>query len=66
LGAGGGFRSIFKKGFGFKGKSVPVCFTEVMEGFDRTGRSGNYREGEANREVIGTKSGVGVPGKIKG
>jgi len=37
-----------------------------MEGFDRTGRSGNYREGEDNREVIGTKSGVGVPGKIKG
>lgn len=66
LGAGGGVRSIFKKGFSFKGKSVPVCFTEIMEGFDRTGRSGDFREGEENRKMIGAESGEGVPGKIKG
>jgi len=44
LGAGRGVRSIFKKGFGFKGKSVPVCFAEIMEGFYRTGGSGDFRE----------------------
>ena len=66
LGAGGGIRSIFKKGFSFKDKSIPVCFAEVMEGFDRTGGSGDFREGEENGEMIGTEGCEGVPGEIKG
>ena len=39
---------------------------EVMECFDRTGGSGDFREGEENREMIGTEGCKGVPGEIKG
>ena len=65
LGAGGRVGKVFKKGFSFKGKGVPVCFMEVVEGFDRTGGSGDFREGEEDGEVIRTKGGKGVPGEIK-
>ena len=57
LGAGGGVRIIFKKGFSFKGKSILFCFAEIMGGFERTGGSGDFREGEENREMISTESG---------
>ena len=46
LGAGGGFRKIFKEGFSFKGEGVPICFTEVVESFDRAGVSVDFRKGE--------------------
>ena len=39
---------------------------EVVEGFDRTGGSGDFRNGEENRKVIRTEGGKGVPGEIKG
>ena len=57
LGAGGGVNIIFKKGFSFKGKSILFCFAEIMGGFERTGGSGDFREGEENREMISTESG---------
>ena len=66
LGAGGRVRKVFKEGFGFKGKGVPVCFMEVVEGFNRAGGSGDFREGEENGEVIRAEGGEGVPGEIKG
>ena len=66
LGAGGRVRKVFKEGFGFKGKGVPVCFMEVVEGFDRAGGSGDFGNGEENGKVIRTEGGKGVPGEIKG
>ena len=39
---------------------------EVVEGFNRAGGSGDFREGEENGEVIRAEGGEGVPGEIKG
>ena len=66
LGAGGRVRKVFKEGFSFKGKGVPVCFTEIVESFDRAGGSSDFREGEEDGEVIRAEGGEGVPGKVKG
>ena len=66
LGAGGGFRKIFKEGISFKGEGVPICFTEVVESFDRAGVSVDFRKGEEDGEMIRTEGGEGVPGKVKG